>query len=69
MQDTATPSPHALLGLLCHAECGRKGIAVKPRKGDALLFWSLGPDSKTKDMTSLHGGCPVIKGDKWSATK
>ena len=54
---------------LCCAECGRKGIAVKPKKGSALLFWSLAPDSKTKDMTSLHGGCPVLKGDKWSATK
>lgn len=51
------------------SECGRKGIAVKPRKGSALLFWSLSPDGKTKDMTSLHGGCPVLKGDKWSATK
>lgn len=50
-------------------ECGRKGIAVKPKKGSALLFWSLHPDSKTKDPTSLHGGCPVILGDKWSATK
>jgi prolyl 4-hydroxylase len=53
----------------CIAECGRRGIAVKPRKGSALLFWSLSPDGKTKDMTSLHGGCPVLKGDKWSATK
>lgn len=42
---------------------------MKPRKGMALLFWSLKPDSKTKDMRSLHGGCPVIRGDKWSATK
>lgn len=53
----------------CAAECGRRGLAVKPRKGAALLFWSLQPDGKTKDMHSLHGGCPVIKGDKWSATK
>jgi prolyl 4-hydroxylase len=59
----------ANLAVVSVAECGRKGIAVKPRKGDALLFWSLAPDSKTKDMTSMHGGCPVIKGDKWSATK
>ncbi|KAI3875771.1 hypothetical protein MKX03_023694 [Papaver bracteatum] len=49
-------------------ECGKKGIAVKPKKGDALLFWSLKPDA-TKDMSSLHGGCPVIKGNKWSSTK
>ena len=41
---------------------------VKPRKGDALLFWSLHPNATTDDA-SLHAGCPVIKGEKWSATK
>ncbi|KAF8703698.1 hypothetical protein HU200_031780 [Digitaria exilis] len=41
---------------------------VKPRKGDALLFFNLKPDGAT-DSVSLHGGCPVIKGEKWSATK
>ncbi|KAI3914030.1 hypothetical protein MKW98_010842 [Papaver atlanticum] len=49
-------------------ECGKKGLAVKPKKGDALLFWSLKPDA-TKDFSSLHGGCPVIRGNKWSSTK
>ncbi|KAI3912565.1 hypothetical protein MKW92_019845 [Papaver armeniacum] len=49
-------------------ECGKKGLAVKPKKGDALLFWNLKPDA-TKDPSSLHGGCPVIKGNKWSSTK
>jgi len=42
--------------------------SVKPRKGDALLFFNLKPDGTT-DSVSLHGGCPVIKGEKWSATK
>ena len=41
---------------------------MKPRKGDALLFFSLHLDSTT-DSNSLHGSCPVIKGEKWSATK
>lgn len=41
---------------------------VKPRKGDALLFFSLHPDAST-DPNSLHGSCPVIEGEKWSATK
>jgi prolyl 4-hydroxylase len=50
------------------SECGRQGVAVKPRKGDALLFWSAKP-SGDLDASSLHAGCPVIKGDKWSATK
>ncbi|KAK8945642.1 hypothetical protein KSP40_PGU000405 [Platanthera guangdongensis] len=50
------------------SECGKKGLSVKPKKGDALLFWSMKPDA-TLDPTSLHGGCPVIKGNKWSSTK
>ncbi|WZZ10875.1 hypothetical protein YC2023_096796 [Brassica napus] len=50
------------------SECGKKGLSVKPRMGDALLFWSMRPDA-TLDPSSLHGGCPVIKGNKWSSTK
>ncbi|XBJ11169.1 probable prolyl 4-hydroxylase 4 isoform X2 [Aegilops tauschii subsp. strangulata] len=50
------------------SECAQKGLAVKPRKGDALLFFNLRPDAET-DPSSLHGGCEVIKGEKWSATK
>lgn len=50
------------------SQCAKAGISVRPRMGDALLFWSMKPDAKL-DPTSLHGGCPVIKGTKWSATK
>ncbi|XP_075489161.1 putative prolyl 4-hydroxylase 4 [Primulina tabacum] len=50
------------------SECGRQGPAVKPRKGDALLFFSLHPDA-IPDPASLHAGCPVDQGEKWSATK
>ncbi|THG11589.1 hypothetical protein TEA_026613 [Camellia sinensis var. sinensis] len=50
------------------SECAKKGIAVKPRKGDALLFFSFHPTA-IPDPLSLHGGCPVIEGEKWSATK
>lgn len=44
------------------------GLKVKPRKGDGLLFYSLYLNG-TIDKTSLHGSCPVIKGEKWVATK
>ncbi|CAA0841024.1 Probable prolyl 4-hydroxylase 9 [Striga hermonthica] len=44
------------------------GLKVKPRMGDGLLFYSLFPNG-TIDPTSLHGSCPVIKGEKWVATK
>ncbi|XP_010546909.1 PREDICTED: probable prolyl 4-hydroxylase 4 [Tarenaya hassleriana] len=50
------------------SDCAKKGIAVKPKKGDALLFFNLHPDA-IPDPMSLHGGCPVIEGEKWSATK
>ncbi|XP_058769554.1 probable prolyl 4-hydroxylase 9 isoform X2 [Vicia villosa] len=41
---------------------------VKPRQGDGLLFYSVFPNGKI-DKNSLHGSCPVIKGEKWVATK
>ncbi|KAK9272241.1 hypothetical protein L1049_002612 [Liquidambar formosana] len=50
------------------SDCAKNGYAVKPMKGDALLFFSLHPDATT-DSDSLHGSCPVIEGEKWSATK
>ncbi|CAA3028995.1 probable prolyl 4-hydroxylase 10 [Olea europaea var. sylvestris] len=50
------------------SECGKGGLSVKPKMGDALLFWSMKPDA-TLDPLSLHGGCHVIKGNKWSSTK
>ncbi|ESR32977.1 putative prolyl 4-hydroxylase 4 [Citrus sinensis] len=50
------------------SECAKKGIAVKPRRGDALLFFSLHTNA-IPDPVSLHSGCPVIEGEKWSATK
>ncbi|KAI4330385.1 hypothetical protein MLD38_028677 [Melastoma candidum] len=50
------------------SECGKRGLSVKPKMGDALLFWSMRPDA-TLDESSLHGGCPVIMGNKWSSTK
>ncbi|KAL2900739.1 Prolyl 4-hydroxylase 1 [Bienertia sinuspersici] len=44
------------------------GLSVKPLKGDAVLFWSMGLDGQP-DPRSVHGGCEVISGEKWSATK
>ncbi|XP_059447819.1 prolyl 4-hydroxylase 1 isoform X1 [Corylus avellana] len=51
--------------------CGGKmvgGLSVKPNKGDAVLFWSMGLDGQS-DPNSIHGGCEVLAGEKWSATK
>ena len=37
-------------------------------KGNAVMFFGLKPDGAL-DTTSLHGSCPTLKGEKWSATK
>lgn len=50
------------------SDCAKRGLSVRPKMGDALLFWSMKPDF-SQDPSSLHGGCPVIKGNKWSSTK
>lgn len=44
------------------------GLKVQPRRGDGLLFYSVFPNG-TIDLASLHGSCPVIRGEKWVATK
>jgi len=48
--------------------CARQGVAVKPQKGSALLFWSMKVGGEL-DGGSSHAGCPVLKGVKWTATK
>ncbi|KAB5569667.1 hypothetical protein DKX38_003460 [Salix brachista] len=51
--------------------CGGKvvdGLSVEPIKGNAVLFWSMGLDGQS-DPSSIHGGCEVQSGVKWSATK
>ncbi|CAI5969868.1 unnamed protein product [Closterium sp. NIES-64] len=49
-------------------ECAKGKLAVKPSKGDALLFYSMHPDG-SPDPSSLHYACPVVEGVKWSAPK
>ena len=66
--ETVFPSAGAKVAGAGWSDCARAGFAVRPRKGDALLFYSLLPDG-SKDLASLHGSCPVLRGAKWSATK
>lgn len=42
------------------------GLEVAPRKGSAVFFNYNRPHPSTR---SLHGGAPVLAGDKWVATK
>lgn len=41
-------------------------LAVRPRKARAILYYSQHPDGSL-DLDSRHGGCPVLKGQKWAA--
>ncbi|GIL57151.1 hypothetical protein Vafri_12453 [Volvox africanus] len=50
------------------SECAKYNLAVKPRKGDAILFHSMKTNGQLEER-SLHGACPVIKGEKFSMTK
>jgi prolyl 4-hydroxylase len=48
------------------------GLKVKPKRGDCIIFYSMKadahrPQGNQLDTNSLHAGCDVLKGDKWSA--
>jgi prolyl 4-hydroxylase len=40
-------------------------VAMKPRRGDAIVFHSLHPDGRSHDQHALHTACPVVKGVKY----
>jgi prolyl 4-hydroxylase len=50
------------------SKCAQQGLAVKPKKGDALMLYNLLETGRT-DGYSVHAGCPVSRGEKWTATK
>ncbi len=62
------PKPASQTTAAGFSECAMKSLAVRPKKGDAVLFWSLRTDGSL-DRGSMHGSCPVLKGTKWAATK
>ncbi|RDI38487.1 2OG-Fe(II) oxygenase [Falsibacillus pallidus] len=43
-------------------------LSVSPQKGMAVYFEYFYDNQELNDLT-LHGGAPVIKGDKWAATQ
>lgn len=46
----------------------RCGLAVAPRKGSAVFFAYTDAQSRTDPM-SFHAGAPVVRGEKWIATR
>nr|XP_043633448.1 probable prolyl 4-hydroxylase 10 [Erigeron canadensis] len=51
-----------------YSECNKSVLYAKPKMGDALLLWNVKPDG-TSEYSSEYAECPVIKGNKWTATK
>lgn len=48
------------------SECAKGHVAAKPKAGDAVLFYSYHFNG-SMDMSSMHTGCPVIRGVKYAA--
>jgi prolyl 4-hydroxylase len=63
-----------LIMYLNHVEAGGStvfptlGLDVRPRRGAALYFTYCNESGDT-DARTLHGGTPVVAGEKWIATK
>lgn len=49
-----------------HEDPETDGFKIHPGKGSAVLFYNLLEDGNG-DIKSLHGGCTVLKGEKWLA--
>ncbi|TKR89710.1 hypothetical protein L596_013772 [Steinernema carpocapsae] len=43
------------------------GITIQPHPGDAILWYNMDPSGE-KAFNSLHGACPILKGEKLGAT-
>ncbi|KAK2998200.1 hypothetical protein RJ639_024116 [Escallonia herrerae] len=50
------------------SDCTKSSYALRPTRGNALLFFNLHPNT-TPDQSSSHARCPVLDGDMWFATK
>jgi prolyl 4-hydroxylase len=44
-------------------------MSVLPKKGSVLFFSYANTHTRQLDPRSLHGGAPVLDGEKWIATK
>jgi prolyl 4-hydroxylase len=43
--------------------------SIKPKKGSAVFFWVSDPKTGMLFKETLHGGDPVLAGEKWIATQ
>jgi prolyl 4-hydroxylase len=61
-------SPHPGCNNVDELQAKRVGLLVPPAKGKIIIFYNMLPNGEIDHM-SLHGGCPVLKGEKWAANK
>lgn len=54
---------------LCVASSAGAALRFAPRRGDALLFLSVHPESGEAFQQMWHAGCPVRQGHKWTLQK
>ena len=52
--------------------CHKGNLVVSPRKGTAIMWYNHLLDEESgwvgpRDEYSLHGGCDILKGEKWIA--
>lgn len=40
-------------------------VAMRPKRGDAIVFHSIKPDGRSHDPHALHTACPVVQGVKY----
>ena len=44
-----------------------RGLSIRPRPGDVVLFYNTKPNSVEADYWPWHGSCEVTHGEKWAA--
>ena len=52
--------------------CHKGNLVLRPRKGTAVMWYNHFMDEESgwlgdMDEYSLHGGCDILKGEKWIA--
>ena len=55
-----------------HEHCRDANLVVQPQRGKAVMWYNHKIDQETGwmgelDVMTWHGGCPVVKGEKWIA--
>jgi len=66
---SAEPEAATLTSDLCVAASAPGSLRVRPRRGDALLFLSVHPETGEAFPQMWHAGCPVARGHKWTLQK